>query len=161
MYDDVGRKNIALCHDYMSDACSGEGRLWLLVFVNNSKLNLYTIYLLLLLFVEWHRLTRFLSWRSAFHNFARNFDQLTADLDFLTMGKRLHRNHANEAKFKQAWSVIGWVTAPRYNLCSQHSNFIFYRREGKATVQMLNRILPCLTVYTFVSSVQQPKIGTA
>ena len=27
-------------------------------------------------------------------NIGRNFDHLAADLDFLTMGLRLHRNHA-------------------------------------------------------------------
>ena len=29
------------------------------------------------------------------HNIVGNFDQLAADLDFLTMGERLHRNHAS------------------------------------------------------------------
>ena len=46
-----------------------------------------------------------------------------------------------------------------HNLWPQHPNFIFYRRQGRPTVQMLDLILPFPNVYMFMSSVQQPDLA--
>ena len=53
------------------------------------------------------------------------------------------------------------ISVTRLDTNSYSSGNHFFRRQRRATVQMLNLIVLFPTVYMFVSSVQQPEIGEA
>ena len=137
MYED--RKfsnNIALCYDYMSDAFSGDEAIMTVGFCKYLYCIIFYMYFLLSPFSAWHRQTR------------------SADLDFLMMWQRLHLKDAIKPN-------LGEHDQSLDNLWSQHTNYIFYRRQGRATVQIVNLIPPFLNVYMFVSAVQPPEISAA
>ena len=119
MYSDLRRSsisyNITLWHDYMPDVCSGERRLWLLIFCKYFYAILY-MYLFVYSFrrgTVWRGLS---VWRRAFHR--EKHRSTRCGYRFLNeCVKRLHRNHASWAKFKRAWSVLEWVTASSRAKC--------------------------------------------